>query len=56
MIAQTTSFDPAAYIETPEAAVAYIDDALATGDAAFIADARDVLARAEAIRDQRPTA
>jgi len=46
MIVATLPFDPAAYIDTPEAAAAYLDDALATNDAAFIADAHDVLARA----------
>jgi DNA-binding phage protein len=54
MGAETTPFDPATYIETPEAAIAYTDDALATGDDAFVADAREVVARAEKLRNQRP--
>jgi probable addiction module antidote protein len=47
----TQPFDPAVYIETPEAAAAYLDEALATGDAAFIADALGVLARAKGMTE-----
>lgn len=36
-------FDPSKYIEAPEAAQAYLDDALATGHADVIADAVDVV-------------
>jgi DNA-binding phage protein len=48
-------FDPAGYIDSPEAAAAYMEDALATGNAAFIQDAMDVLARAEVARNERLT-
>ncbi|PXA89274.1 putative addiction module antidote protein [Caulobacter sp. D4A] len=47
MSVETQPFDPAVYVETPEAAAAYLDEALATNDAAFIADALGVLARAK---------
>ena len=47
----TQSFDPAVYVETPEAAAAYLDEALATNDAAFIADALGVLARAKGMTE-----
>ena len=42
---------PAVYVETPEAAAAYLDEALATNDAAFIADALGVLARAKGMTE-----
>lgn len=51
MIVKTRPFDPAVYIETPEAAAAYMDDALATGDAAFITDALGILARAKGMTE-----
>ena len=51
MSIKTTPFDPAAYIDTPEGAAAYMDDALATGDTAFIADALGVLARAKGMTE-----
>jgi probable addiction module antidote protein len=47
----TQPFDPAVYVETPEAAAAYLDEALATNDAAFIADALGVLARAKGMTE-----
>lgn len=47
----TQLFDPAVYVETPEAAAAYLDEALATNDAAFIADALGVLARAKGMTE-----
>lgn len=50
---ETAPFDPAVYIDSPEAAAAYMEDALATGNAAFIQDAVDVLARAAAARNER---
>ncbi len=50
---EVTKFDPAVYIDNPEAAAAYMEDALATGNAAFIQDAVDVLARAAAARNER---
>jgi probable addiction module antidote protein len=39
-------FDPAAYLESPEAVLAYLDGAFADGDAGEIADALGVVARA----------
>jgi probable addiction module antidote protein len=51
MTVETRPFDPAVYIETPEAAAAYMDDALATGDSAFITDALGVLARAKGMTE-----
>jgi probable addiction module antidote protein len=43
---KTRSFDPAEYIDNEEAAAAYIEEALDSGDPAFIADALGVVARA----------
>lgn len=43
---QTRPFDPANYLDTDEARAAYMTEALATNDAAFIADALGVIARA----------
>lgn len=51
MSVDTQPFDPAVYVETPEAAAAYLDEALATSDAAFIADALGVLARAKGMTE-----
>ena len=44
---KTTAFDAADYLETSEAIAAYIDAALETGDAAFIAAALGDVARSE---------
>lgn len=43
---ETRPFDPAAYLDAEEAAVAYLNEALDTGDPAFVADALGVVARA----------
>ena len=43
---KTRPFDPAAYLKTDTARAAYMNEAFETGDAAFIADAVGVLARA----------
>jgi probable addiction module antidote protein len=43
---KTKPFDPAVYLKTDVARAAYMTEALETGDAAFIADAVGVLARA----------
>jgi probable addiction module antidote protein len=43
---QTKPFDPANYLDTNEARAAYMTEALATNDPAFIADALGVIARA----------
>jgi probable addiction module antidote protein len=45
-VAKTNPFDPAEYLDTPEAIAAYLTEALETGDPAFIADALNVIARA----------
>ncbi len=43
---ETSPYDSAEYLDTAEAVVAYIDEAFQTGDAAFIAHALGVAARA----------
>ncbi|WP_165190845.1 addiction module antidote protein [Caulobacter soli] len=44
---KTTPFDAAKYIDTPEAVVAFLEDALATGDAGYVAHALGVIARSK---------
>lgn len=46
MTIETGPFDPAAYLDSPEAMLAYLDGAFADGDASEIADALGVVARA----------
>ena len=46
MTIQTRPFDPAAYLGSSEAMLAYLDGAFADGDAGEIADALGVVARA----------
>jgi probable addiction module antidote protein len=46
MTVETRPFDPAAYLDSPEAMLAYLDGAFADGDAGEIADALGVVARA----------
>ncbi len=46
MTAKTRPFDPAAYLDSPEVMLAYLDGAFADGDAGEIADALGVVARA----------
>jgi probable addiction module antidote protein len=43
---ETHPFDPASYLDSEEGIAAYMDEAMSTGDAAFIADALGVVARA----------
>ena len=43
---KTRPFDPAEYLGTDEAIMAYIEEAIETSDPAFIADALGVVARA----------
>ena len=43
---QTRPFDSANDLDSPAAFAAYLEEAFATGDAAFIADALAVVARA----------
>ena len=46
MTIETRPFDPAAYLDSPEAMLAYLEGAFADGDAAEITDALGVVARA----------
>jgi probable addiction module antidote protein len=46
MTIETRPFDPAAYLDSPEALLAYLKGAFADGDASEIADALGVVARA----------
>ncbi|WP_323992492.1 hypothetical protein [Nguyenibacter sp. L1] len=43
---ETTRFDPAAFIDTPDAQAELISDALESGDAAYIANAFATAGRA----------
>jgi probable addiction module antidote protein len=43
---ETRPFDPAAYLDSPEALLAYLEGAFADGEANEIADALGVVARA----------
>lgn len=47
MALQTTPFDPAKYLDTPEGIEAYLADAFEEADPAGIADALGVVARAK---------
>lgn len=46
MTVATRPFDPAAYLDSPEAIAAYLEGAFADGDPAEISDALGVVARA----------
>jgi probable addiction module antidote protein len=46
MAIETRKFDPAEYLDNDEALAEYLTEALETGDAAFIANALGVAARA----------
>ncbi|HTT85024.1 MAG TPA: addiction module antidote protein [Rhizomicrobium sp.] len=46
MTIKTRPFDPATYLDSPEAMLAYLDGAFADGDAGEIADALGVVTRA----------
>ena len=50
-ILKTQPFDPAAYLDDPESLAAYMSEALATEDPAFIADALGVVARARGMSE-----
>ncbi|MCX8905272.1 addiction module antidote protein [Vibrio parahaemolyticus] len=45
------TFDPAEYLDSPEAIQAYLDEAAQTCEPAFIADALGVVARAKGMSD-----
>ena len=47
MSEQIIDFDPAEYLDNDEAIQSYIDEAVATGHAGFIADSLGVVARAK---------
>jgi probable addiction module antidote protein len=47
----TKPFDPARYAKTQEAQQALLDDAFASGSAAYIADALGIIARARGMTD-----
>jgi probable addiction module antidote protein len=51
MTAITKPFDPAAYLDTPEAIATYLSEALDTRDPAFVADALGVVARARGMSE-----
>lgn len=48
---KTKLFDPAEYLDSPEAVSAYMSEALETGDPAFVADALGVIARARGMSE-----
>ncbi|WP_263079856.1 putative addiction module antidote protein [Endozoicomonas sp. Mp262] len=51
MSEKITNFDPAEYLDDDEAIQHYIDEAVATGHAGFIADSLGVVARAKGMSD-----
>ena len=48
---ETTVFDPVEFLDTPEAQTELLDDALASGNAAYVAHALGVVARARGMAD-----
>jgi probable addiction module antidote protein len=51
MTLKTTPFDPADHIDTPEAQIELLSDALESGDASYIANALGVIARARGMSE-----
>lgn len=51
MVMTTRPFDPAAYLDTPEAVATYLSEALETGDSHFIAEALGVVARSHGMSE-----
>jgi probable addiction module antidote protein len=51
MTAKTTPFDAARYLTSPEAQAELLSDALESGDAAYIANALGVIARARGMTE-----
>ncbi|ELB2819348.1 MULTISPECIES: addiction module antidote protein [Vibrio] len=49
--AMLAEFDPAEYLDSPESIQAYINEAVETGDAAFISESLGVVARAQGMTD-----
>ena len=56
MMVETTRFDAAEYLGTPERQAAYITAALETGDLAFVRDALGLVARAQGMAGVAKTA
>ena len=48
---KTTTFDAAEYLGSPEAQVAFLQDAFSTGDAGYIAHALGVIVRARGMTE-----
>lgn len=53
---KTRPFEPAKYVVTPEAQQDLLDDAFSSGDAAYIADALGIIARARGMTEVARTA
>ncbi len=51
MTLDTRPFDPAEYLDDPDAIAAHMNEAFETGDAGFIADALGTVARARGMTD-----
>jgi probable addiction module antidote protein len=51
MMTKIRDFDPAAYLETADEVQAYLEEAMATCDPVFIADALGVVSRARGMTD-----
>jgi len=56
MSIETRPFDPAAYLDSPEVMLAYLDGAFSDGDASEIADALGVVGRAACLKLPRKPA
>tara|TARA_Y100000588_G_C14147076_1_gene878838 strand:+ start:20 stop:331 length:312 start_codon:yes stop_codon:yes gene_type:complete len=52
---QLEDFDPAEFLDSPESIQAYIDEAVETGNPAFISDALGVIARAKGMSELAKT-
>ncbi|MGT2500782.1 helix-turn-helix domain-containing transcriptional regulator [Bradyrhizobium guangxiense] len=52
MVVKLTNYDPADDLRTKEAIAAFMDEAMKTGDQAYIAHARSVVARARAAKSK----
>ena len=48
---ETEPFDPAKYLESPEAQKELLDDALESGEASYVAHALGIIARAKGMTD-----
>ncbi len=51
MVLATTQFDPAEYLTTPESQTLLLEDALDSGDPAYLADALGIIARARGMTE-----